>query len=130
MRWIRKTWVLLATCISLYFLVVHTGPDRFEFSLVILLGFIVVFGTAFFDRMFYDPSSIFIAKPWRMMQPSAGDTFRLVFLVSILVSLLMVFVIGFRGHGFAAFRDRGATFGALFVEVARRQHKQHAVTRT
>lgn len=88
MRWIRKKWALFAACIAAYFFAYHTGPNRFDFALVVLLGFILVFGSAILDRIFFDPSAIHMLKPWRVLQPSAGDTFRLVFLAMILVSLV------------------------------------------
>lgn len=77
MRWVRIKTVLLAFCLSAYFAVAHSATNGFLTALFIMLMIIVIFGSAFLDRILYDPSAVFIEKPWRFMRPSIGDLFRL-----------------------------------------------------
>lgn len=77
MRWIRKRALVFAVCVILYFFTVHARNDGFVTTIVTVTAFLLVFGSAFLDRLLFDPSAVFIKKPWRMLMPSAGDTFRL-----------------------------------------------------
>lgn len=89
MRWIRKRWALVAACIAAYFFAAHAGPNRVEFTFVLFLIVVILCGSAFVDRLSFDPSAIFIDKPWRILRPSAGDTFRL-FALGIALAFLVL----------------------------------------
>lgn len=61
--------------------------------MAVLFGILLIFGSAFFDRLTFDPSAIFFSKPWRATRPSAGDTYRFVFLSLVLACLVVVALI-------------------------------------
>jgi hypothetical protein len=92
MRWIRKRSLIAAGIIILYFLF-HSGREGSLAAFALVLSMLIVFGSAFFDRLMFDPSAIYIEKPWRLMRPSAGDVFRLFcfgFLTTIVIPLAFI----------------------------------------
>ena len=78
MRWVRKKSSILVLILVAYFITAYGHRNPFLGALVAMIGVLIVFGSAFIDRIFDDPSAVFIAKPWRVLQSSAGDRFRYV----------------------------------------------------
>jgi hypothetical protein len=120
MRWVRIKTVLLALCMSAYFAVAHSSTNGFLTSFFITLLIIVIFGSAFLDRILYDPSAVFIEKPWRVMRPSIGDLFRLY--TCLVASVLTLPIIFLRGSflGDAALLEVGLiTFSISIYEFLR-----------
>lgn len=78
MRWVRKKASILAILLVVYFVTVYAQKNPVLAALVAIIGSLIVFGSALLDRIFDDPSAVFIVKPWRVLQSSAGDRFRYV----------------------------------------------------
>lgn len=78
MRWVRKKASILAILLVVYFVTAYAQKNPVLGALVALIGSLIVFGSALLDRIFDDPSAVFIVKPWRVLQSSAGDRFRYV----------------------------------------------------
>jgi len=93
MRWIRKKSALIAVLILMYFFVVYIRHDGFAVLAANFVVIVMVFGSALADRLTDDPSAIFIEKPWRVMRPSAGDTFRLFGLGGIVLMTLPILIL-------------------------------------
>lgn len=120
MRWVRIKILLLAFVLSAYFAIAHSAVNGFLTAFFIVLMIIVVFGSAFLDRILYDPSAVFIEKPWRLMRPSIGDFFRLY--LCLLVAGLTLPIIFLRGSFFseAALSEIGLiAFGISLYEFSR-----------
>lgn len=82
MAWIRKRSAVFALVILAYFYILYFRRDNFTVLTATIVFAVATFGGAIADRMSFDPSAIYIDKPWRYMRPSAGDGFRL-FIFSI-----------------------------------------------
>lgn len=93
MRWVRLKTVILAMFLIAYFIAAHSGSNEFLTGLFVVLMTILIFASAFLDRLLYDPSAIFIQKPWRYMRPSFGDLFRLYFCITIAVLTLPIILL-------------------------------------
>jgi hypothetical protein len=78
MRWVRKRSAIVAMLVLVYFFAVYFQHDGRAVLAVTVMSVVMVFGSAMLDRITYDPSAIFIDKPWRTMRPSAGDFFRFI----------------------------------------------------
>lgn len=122
MRWIRKRSLVAAAFVVSYFFLVHSGRDGVIAAVAAVAGMVVVFGSALFDRILFDPSAIYIHKPWRIMQPSAGDVFRLISFG--FMTILTVPIVILRGSFVddAALTEASVLASVLFVyELIRHQ---------
>lgn len=125
MRWIRKRWAIVAAFIVIYFILVHADINRIDVLVVLPASVAIVLGSAFADRLSFDPSAIFVAKPWRVLQPSAGDTFRLTTLGLVTGALFAIFLMAGNFSGNIAAIEGGFIFlFLLIIEILKYQVAQ------
>lgn len=114
MRWIRKRALLTASLLIIYFVVVHARQNGNAVIVATFASAAFVIGSAFFDRLLFDPSAIFVKKPWRMMQPSAGDLFRLTMLGAVSAMIFPLVILRGSYMSDAAIIEGGLFALALF----------------
>ena len=120
MRWIRRRALIAAAFILPYYFISYSTRDGFAVSVAFIACALIIFGCAFIDRLFFDPSAIFINKPWRMMQPSSGDVFRIVVLGVIVGVTLPIVILRSSYRTDAAIFEGGLISLFLFLyEVSR-----------
>lgn len=120
MRWVRVKMALLEICLSAYFSLAHSTTNGSVTALFMILMAVCVLGSAFLDRILYDPSAVYIQKPWRIMRPSVGDLFRF-YLCLIVAGMILPLMIlsGSILSDLALFEVGLFTFGISLYEFLR-----------